>query len=87
MLRAAHRDQRENPTDSQAVADRFRVVAAIGDDAIRSTTRSSAFALEWRNCIHQSQRFLRIIAVSACQTDGERDALSVTDQMTFTPTL
>jgi hypothetical protein len=51
-LGAAHRDQWENPTDSQAVADRFRVVAAIGDDAIRSTPRSAAFALEWRNCIH-----------------------------------
>ena len=87
MLGAAHRDQRENPTDSQTVADRIRVVAAIGDDAIRSTPRSSAFALEWRNVIHQRQGFLRIIAVRACQPDGEWDALSVTDQMAFAPVL
>jgi hypothetical protein len=39
MLGAAHSDQRENSTDSQAVADRFRVVAAIGDDAIYTGLR------------------------------------------------
>ena len=87
VRRAALRDKRENPTGSQSVADRRRVVAAITEHAGWTTARSASFALQWGNRIDQGQGFLRVVPVSSGQAHGERDALSITDQMPFASTL
>ena len=87
VRRAALRDKRENPTGSQSVADRRRVVAAITQHAGWTTARSASFALQRGNRIDQGQGFLRVVPVSSGQAHGERDALSITDQMPFAPSL
>ena len=87
VRRAALRDKRENPTGSQSVADRRRVVAAITEHAGWTTARSASFALQWGNRIDQGQGFLRVVPIRAGQAHGERDALSITDQMPFASTL
>ena len=87
VRRAALRDKRENPTGSQSMADRRRVVAAITEHAGWTTPRSAAFALQWGNRIDQRQGFLRVVPIRAGQAHGERDALSITDQMPFASTL
>ena len=64
VRRAALRDKRENPTGSQSVADRRRVVAAITEHAGWTTARSASFALQWGNRIDQGQGFLRVVPVA-----------------------
>ncbi len=81
VLRAAHRQQRQNVTDPQAVPDRRRIIAAIAEHADRPAPGSAAVALQGRNRIHEGQGLLRVVAIGSGQADRQRDALSITDQM------
>src|SRR5215471_13922979 len=45
------------------------------------------FTLEWWNRIDQRQCFLRVIPVGTGQSDGERHASRVANQMTLAPSL
>jgi hypothetical protein len=87
VRRAALRDKRENPTGSQSVADRRRVVAAITEHAGWTTARSASFALQRGNRIDQGQGFLRVVPICAGQTQGERHASAVANQMALAPAL
>src|SRR5262245_51572841 len=83
MSCAAHREQRKDVPRPKTPPDRFGVVAAITDYTGRTTPRSASFTLQWRNCIDQSQGFLRVVPIGAGQANGERDALSITNEMPF----
>ena len=87
MRRAALRDKRENPTGSQSVADRRRIVAAIPEHTVWPPSRSPPFAVQLWNRIDQRQSFLRVVAIRAGETYGERHASPVANQMTLAPAL
>ena len=87
MLRTAPGEQRVNSTHPQAVPNGRGVVATVAQHTVRTTPRAPASTMEWRNCIHQGQGFLRVISIRAGQADCEWDALRITDQMPFAPAL
>jgi hypothetical protein len=67
--------------------NRLRVVAAVPEYTVRSSARSTAFALKWGNRIHHGQCFLRVVSIGAGQADGEGHALPVANQMTLASAL
>jgi hypothetical protein len=85
--RATPRYERANPTPAQPTPNRLRVVAAIPEYTVRSPARPTAFALKWRNRIHQGQCFLRVVSIGSGQADGEEHALPVANQMTLASAL
>ena len=87
VLGATHRQQRQNVPRAQAAPDGCRIIATVAVHAHWPAPGSAAFASKGRNRINQSQGLLRVISISAGQADREWDALPVTDQMSFTPTL
>ena len=84
---AAHGQWRQNVPRAQAVPDGGRVIAAVAEHTGRPAARAAAVALQRRNRIHQRQGFLRVVPVGAGEAHRERDALSITDQMPFAPSL
>ena len=87
MLGAAHGQQGHDVTRAQAVPNGRGVIATIADHADRPAPGSAAFALQRRNRIDQREGFLRVVAIGTGQSDRERDALCITDQMPFAPAL
>jgi hypothetical protein len=72
MLRAAHREQRENMASSQALAYGPRVIRTVTEDAVGTAPWSPSLTLERRNGIDQWQRLFRVVLVGTGQTNGER---------------
>ena len=87
VLRAPHRQQRQDAASSQPRSDCVRIVAAVSHHTIWTTARPSPLALEWKNRIHQRQCLLRVVSVGAGQSNRERHTSPVADQMTLAPAL
>jgi hypothetical protein len=84
---ATHGEPRYDMPRPQPTPNRRRVVATIPKHAVRPLPRSPAFAAQRGNRIHQRQGFLRVIPVRAGQTNRERHAATVANQMTLAPAL
>ena len=84
---ATPRHERANPTPAQPTPNRLRVVAAVPEYTVRSSARSTAFALKWGNRIHQGQCFLRVVSIGAGQAHRERDAVSTQIKCRLLPRL
>jgi hypothetical protein len=62
---------------------RVGVVAAIGDERLRSSQCSRAFATQRRDRLHEREQLGDVVAVGAGEKAGERDAARVGDQVMF----
>jgi hypothetical protein len=71
---ATHGQQGHNVTSPETAPNGGCVVAAIPEHTVRALPRSSPFAVQRRNRIHQRQGFLRVVPVGAGQAHGERYA-------------
>ena len=87
MLCAAHGQQGHNMTRPQTAPNGSCVVAAIPEHTVRPLPRSAPYAMQRRNRIDQRQGFLRVVAIRAGQTHGERHASTVANQMALAPAL
>ena len=72
---------------AQPTPNRGCVVAAIPEHTVWPPSRSPPFAVQRGNRIDQRQGFLRVVAIRAGETYGERHASPVANQMTLAPTL
>jgi len=63
MLGTADGQQGHNVASPETAPNGGRVVAAIPDHTVRSLPRSPPFIMQRGNCIHQRQRFLRVVPV------------------------
>src|SRR5436190_5443259 len=84
---ATHGEPRHDLPSPQSTPNRRRVVATIPKHTVRPLPRSPAFAAQRGNRIHQRQGFLRVIPVRAGETNRERHAAPVANQMTLAPAL
>ena len=87
VLGAADGQQGHDLTRPETASDRGRIVAAIPEHTVRPLPRSTAFAVQRRNRIHQRQGFLRVVPVRAGQTHRERHAPPIANQMALAPAL
>jgi hypothetical protein len=82
-----HGEPRHDMPRPQPTPNRRRVVATIPKHTVRPLPRSPAFAVQRGNRIYQRQGFLRVVPVRAGQTNRERHAAPVANQMTLAPAL
>jgi len=87
VLGAAHSDQRLDMPRPQPTPNGGCVVAAIPEHTVWPPSRSPPFAVQLWNRIDQRQSFLRVVAIRAGETYGERHASPVANQMTLAPAL
>ena len=87
MRGATHCEPRHDMPRPQPTANRPRVVATIPKQTVRPLPRSPALAAQRGNRIHQRQGFLRVVPVRAGQTNRERHAAPVANQMALAPAL
>ena len=72
-----------NPSRSQTLADRFRMIPSVAQHAIWTVARTPMFSLQSWYSVNKCQCFLRVVTVSTGQVDRKRDSLGITNQMTL----
>jgi hypothetical protein len=76
-----------NAFGAQCVAMRLGIVPAVALKAVGAATRSSAFAADRGNRLHQRKQLGHVMSVGGRQGEAQRDALRVGKKMVFAPRL
>ena len=76
-------DQGLNPSVPQHTSVLVVVVTPIGDDDLRSPARAAPAPSDGRNRVDERDELGDVVAVTAGQCRGERDAASFADQVVF----
>src|SRR5688572_19711567 len=83
MLGLAAGDEGPDAALAQLAAVAVGVVAAVSDQALRSTSRAADAAGDRWHGLQQRQQLLDVVAVAAGQAPGEREAAGVDEEMLF----
>ena len=81
MLDAASGDDRDDAVSADQATVLVVVVASIGVEPAKSTTRLADHALNRRDGVDQRDQWGDVVAVSTGHGDGERDAGGVGNRM------
>ena len=68
---------RLDPANSQAAPNRFSVVTAVANDAIRPITWPSSFSLQDRDSINKCEGMLRIVAIGSGEVNSQGNSAPV----------
>lgn len=81
MSGAASGDVRHDPASAQKIAVRLGVISAVGVETARTLSRAARDSPHRRNCVEQRDQLRNVVAVSSGQEHGQRDAVSVGEQV------
>ena len=81
VLALAARDQRLDAAFADKTAVLVVVVAAVGDHAVGAATRPSRPSRDRRHRLQERDQLGDVVAVAACDREGERDPGRVDEQM------
>ena len=70
MSSVAHSEQRQNAPFTQTLTDRYRIIAAVAENAIGSMTWTAPLALQWWNGTNKCEGLLRVVTVGAGELNG-----------------
>jgi hypothetical protein len=74
-------NHRDNVSKSKGYSGRGGVIAPVAQDALRAMTRMSSRSLQWWDRINERERLLRVVSVGPRELNGQRNSLSVANQM------
>lgn len=81
MFAVAPGDQRLDPARAKLAAVLVEVIAAIGEQAVRTSPRPAAPPGYRPEAVDQRQKLGDVVAIAAGQRDRERDAVGVGQQV------
>ena len=81
VLGSTFGDARSDPAGAERLAVSLRVVAAVGEERVRPTAWSSAYATQRRDRLDEREQLRDVWAVGAGEQAGERDTVGVDDQV------
>jgi hypothetical protein len=81
MIGISLREPRDNATATETAPDRLGVITTVAQNTIRTMARAPALSLKEWDGINECEGLLRIVAIGACELDGERNTTTVADQM------
>src|ERR1700689_4084550 len=67
----------------QFLSMRIRVIGAVGIQLLRTLSRPSDLAGNWRNLVNQRDQLCHVVDVGTGRLGGERNALSVREHVVF----
>jgi len=85
MCRSAFCQNRIYTEFMQYISMGLTVIGSITLNTIRSLTRMTHLACDWRNRLNQRQKLSYIVAVGSCDFHCERDAIGIGDNVMFRP--
>ena len=68
---------------TQTLPDRFSVITTITEHTIRTMTRASSLSLQGWDGVNYCECLLRVITIGSSELDCQRNAPTITDQMTL----
>ena len=81
MSGVAFGNHRDNISKSKGYSGPGGVIAPVAQDALRAMTRMSSRSLQWWDRINERERLLRVVSVGPRELNGQRNSLSVANQM------
>ena len=68
---------------TQTLPDRLGIIATVAQDAIRTMARMASLSLQGWDGINYCECLLRVITICPSELDCQRNAPTITDQMTL----
>ena len=83
MFGVALRKKRDDASVTQTLPDRLRVITTVAQHAIRTMAWTSSLSLQGWDGVNECESLLRVVTIGPGELDGQRNSVSVADQMTF----
>lgn len=85
MRCTAFGDDRSDPAGVEKLPVRLGVVAAVGEENVRSAPWSAALSAQGRDRLDERDELGDVVAVGGGKQAGERDAVCIRDQVMLAP--